>query len=71
MTRCPWAIAFGIGRATRCHKEAGHIEHDHEGPGLPEFPYQRVAWLAGDRREFTTTIESNTSWEQEVGGHGF
>src|SRR5258708_5634924 len=29
--------------------------HDtgHEGPGLPEFPYQRVSWQATDRREYT------------------
>ena len=26
---------------------------EHAGPGLPEFPGQRITWLAGDRREYT------------------
>lgn len=66
LPRCPWAIAVGFSLATRCHKPAGHVDGDldatHEGPGLAEFPYQRVSWFAGDRREFETDRDEPHAW---------
>lgn len=32
---------------------APHDHSKHEGPGLPQFPSQRIQWIAGDRREYT------------------
>lgn len=50
---CPWSIRWGVfdESVTRCDKTAGH-GGPHEGPGLPEFSYQRIEWFPGDRREY-------------------
>ena len=63
MKRCASAIKFGTTLATRCHLDAGHGDL-HEGRGLAEFPYQRISWLAGHRREFTTDRDDEHAWEQ-------
>jgi len=64
--RCRHAILFGVTLTTRCDKDADHIKGPdgwHEGPGLAEFPYQRVQWLSGDRREFLTDRDDKAAWE--------
>lgn len=50
---CPYSIAWGATptSVSRCHRHPGHGGM-HHGPGLPEFPYQRISWAPGDRREF-------------------
>jgi hypothetical protein len=60
MDRCPWKIRYGTTEetSTQCDRpphDGYRPEPDpqHEGPGLPQFPGQRVLWLAGDRREYT------------------
>jgi hypothetical protein len=61
--RCPWAIQFGLTLHTRCDRDAGH-QGAHEGPGLARFPYQRVQWYPGDRREYEEHERLDTSaWE--------
>jgi hypothetical protein len=55
--RCPWTIRYGTSAetTTRCDVDHGRADPDditHSGPGLPEFPGQRVVWSAGDRREY-------------------
>jgi hypothetical protein len=58
-TRCPVKIRYGVsaGTHTQCDQDADHLQagdaDTHEGPGLPEFPYQRIIWYPGDRREYT------------------
>jgi hypothetical protein len=43
---------------TQCDKDEDHWDlrignnDPHEGPGLPQFPDQRVQWLPGDGREY-------------------
>lgn len=59
--RCPYAITFGVTMTTRCDRPPHHDPH-HEGPGLEECPGQRVSWLAGDRREFTTSRNDRYTW---------
>jgi hypothetical protein len=57
---CGQKLKFGVSddTITACDKDADHLLSSdpetarHEGPGLPEFPYQRVIWFPGDRREF-------------------
>ena len=69
--RCRWAIRYGVTLATRCDRPAGHGTagepgySGHEGPGLPEFPYQRIEWFAGDQRAFLTDRDDMASWEEE------
>lgn len=60
--RCRWAIAF-VSLHTRCDRDAGHEDLLHEGPGLAEFPYQRISWLPGDRREYETDRDEPAAWE--------
>lgn len=73
--RCPWAVKFGVTLTTRCIRGAGHgvdapDDHEtlHEGRGLPQFEYQRIQWLPGDRREFKTTRDDKHAWE-DLGSH--
>ena len=68
MNRCPWAIKGGVTLTTRCtltegHEEALPREPKHVGRGLPAFPYQRIMWLPGDRREFKTERTDEYAWE--------
>jgi len=60
--RCPWAIKFGVMLTTRCQWDAGH-DGTHMGLGLAEFPYQKIEWFAGDRREFHTERRDHFAWE--------
>jgi hypothetical protein len=62
--RCPWAIRVGT-LTTRCQKRVSHAHSDpsHEGNGLSQFPYQRIQWYPGDRREFETDREDESAWE--------
>jgi hypothetical protein len=62
--RCPWAVQIGK-LATRCHKRVSHAHGDpsHEGSGLSQFPYQKIQWFPGDRREFETDREDLFAWE--------
>jgi hypothetical protein len=69
-TRCPWALRYGVTLVTRCIDGAGHLgssfsrEGDgHIGRGLEIYPFQRVRWFPGDRREFTTERNDRFSWE--------
>lgn len=74
--RCTWAIKFGTLLTTRCILAAnhGHLDTEtgrrvgalagHIGRGNPEFPYQRIHWFPGDRREFTTARDDLYAWEQ-------
>jgi len=43
----------------------GVHDTEHDGPGLPEFPYQRIIWQATDRREYTG------EWPGYCGGDTF
>lgn len=60
MPRCPVKIHYGTGHDThtQCDKDEDHWDlrrgnaGPHEGPGLPQFPGQRITWLPGDRREY-------------------
>ena len=67
MTRCPWKIHWGMGQesTTQCDKDDHGVvatpegprwyfgdDYEHSGPGLPQFPDQRIVWQAGDRREY-------------------
>lgn len=67
MSRCPWSIRYGTSAetSTQCDKDE-HLSQDriglmtverregeHSGPGLSQFPGQRIVWQAGDRREYT------------------
>lgn len=61
--RCRWAIHFGTTLRTRCLLDADHGSQ-HEGMGLIAFPYQRIAWLAGDRREYETDRDDTHAWEE-------
>ena len=60
--RCPYAIKFGVTLHTRCHLDAGHGAL-HEAAGLAAFDYQRISWLTGDRREYTTDRSDERAWE--------
>jgi hypothetical protein len=60
--RCPWAIKFGVTLHTRCRLPKGHAP-GHEGRGLVQFPYQRISWFEGDRREYQTERENKNAWE--------
>ena len=69
--RCPWAIRFGK-LATRCIDGAGHLGSSytrkgdgHIGRGLDVYPFQRVRWLPGARREFMTERTDWYAWEAE------
>ena len=63
--RCPWAVRFGVILHTRCQRPAGHPGREHEGPGLAQFPYQRVSWLDGDRRAYRDAdhADATAAWE--------
>jgi len=37
----------------------------HEGPGLAAFPYQRIEWYPGDRREHLEVRTDTSAWETE------
>ena len=58
--RCPVKIHYGVSSDThtQCTKDEGHWDlrtgrdDPHEGPGLPQFPGQRIIWQPGDRREY-------------------
>jgi hypothetical protein len=64
--RCPFAIHFAT-LTTRCDKPVGH-DGPHEGPGLAEFPYQRIEWLQGDRRELINLERDDEhAWETRDG----
>lgn len=63
MGRCRWAIHFGVALHTRCFKPAGHGP-DHVGQGLEQFTYQRIEWIAGDRREYETDRPDDFAWEE-------
>lgn len=59
-----------ITMATRCVLSEGH-DHDpihpewwHHGKGLAAFPYQRIDWMPGDRRERFTDREDEYAWEE-------
>jgi hypothetical protein len=66
-TRCPWALRYGVTLVTRCIDGAGHLGSagvgQHIGRGMEAYPYQRVQWWPGDRREFTTERNDRFSWE--------
>lgn len=62
--RCPWALRINETYHTRCDKIAGHDEHRHEGPGLAEFPDQRISWLLGDGREYLTERDDVHAWAE-------
>ena len=57
MRTCDVKIKWGMSpdTITTCDKDPAHVSagERHEGPGLPEFDYQRIQWFPGDRREFT------------------
>lgn len=63
-TRCPFAIRFSTTLVTRCFLNPGH-GNVHIGRGLAEFPYQKVSWYAGDRREFETDRDDEHAWEDD------
>lgn len=63
--RCPHAIHFGVKLHTRCELGADHAGHEHAGPGLEQFPYQKVVWFTGDRREYMTQVDLPHAWELE------
>lgn len=65
MSRCPWAIKFGVKLHTRCKKPPDHIDN-HVGRGLPEFEFQRIEWMAGDRREYMTERDDAHAWEEDA-----
>jgi hypothetical protein len=52
--RCSWKIRYGTSAETitQCDRQEHH-DTSHEGPGLPQFPGQRIIWWAGDRREYS------------------
>ena len=58
--RCPVKIHYGVSSDThtQCTKDEDHWDlrtgrdDPHEGPGLPQFPGQRIIWQPGDRREY-------------------
>jgi hypothetical protein len=60
VSQCPVKIHWGASADThtQCGKDEDHWDlragnnDPHEGPGLPQFPYQRISWLPGDRREY-------------------
>lgn len=49
---CDRRIKWGTESMSDCEKPAGH-DGEHVGPGLSEFPYQRIHWQEDDRRTFT------------------
>jgi hypothetical protein len=55
--------------ATRCILPAGHgVDNPppdwwHQGKGLSKFPYQRIDWMPGDRREFESDRDDEFAWE--------
>jgi hypothetical protein len=67
MSRCPWAIQYGVTLHTRCIKDAGHENNPntatHMGRGLREFPDQTIRWLNGDRRQYMTHRDDQYSWD--------
>ena len=63
--RCAYAIGFDT-LATRCMKQPGHAG-PHEGKGLRSFPYQRIKWFQGDRREFITERKGEYAWKEKGG----
>lgn len=56
MATCGVKMKWGMSSdtITVCDKDADHVAagENHAGPGLGEFPDQRIEWMAGDRREF-------------------
>lgn len=61
--RCPWAIRFGTLLNTRCLLPMVPSHLEHQGHGVSQFPYQRVHWQAGDRREYLTDRADQFAWE--------
>lgn len=66
MARCRWAIKFGHTLHTRCMLQADQ-HREHTGKGLKEFPYQRITWFVGDRREYPTHRDDEFAWEGDDG----
>jgi hypothetical protein len=62
--RCPWTIKFGVTLHTRCSLPVEHLGN-HEGRGLREFPYQKIEWLSGDRREYRSASRLPFAWEED------
>ena len=57
MKNCGVRIHYGVSDDTHtaCDKPWDHLamgDEMHQGPGLPQFPYQRISWQSGDRREY-------------------
>jgi hypothetical protein len=56
MATCGVKIKWGMSAdtVTECDQDPSHVAAftNHSGPGLSEFPYQRIEWQPGDRREF-------------------
>ncbi len=57
--RCPWAIQYTEGWATRCDSDDRHPGDWHTGPGQHD---RQIWWLAGDRREFVTIVDHPGPW---------
>lgn len=64
--RCPWAVRFGATLASRCRLDADHGSARHEAGGLAQFPYQKVNWFRGDRREFLSDRDDVNTWTEPV-----
>lgn len=64
VNRCLSAIKFGTSLNTRCMGRKGH-NGPHEGKGLKKFPYQRITWFKGDRREFLTERADEYAWSEK------
>lgn len=65
--RCPNAIRYGTGLATRCIGKVAHTSPGgkHEGKGLKKDPFRRIVWFGGDAREFITDKDSEFSWREK------
>jgi hypothetical protein len=61
--RCPWALKL-VTLTTRCKKKPHPDDTEHNANGLKDFPYQRINWFAGDRREFRTERTDEYAWEE-------
>lgn len=61
--RCKFAIKFGTTLHTRCMFEHEVTPTSHIGKGLEEFPFQRIEWFSGDRREYETDRDDEFAWE--------
>lgn len=60
LSRCAVKIRWGtdLEHTTQCEKPEDHYDlrvgnaDEHVGAGLAEFPYQKIHWQPGDRREY-------------------